>query len=542
MSDTDVWFKDVTKDVVAEFVNEPDHVNPYHMPNSVGSGVGVLDVNKDGLMDLYFLRMTVSQDSPGNCLYVQQANGGFVDKTAEYQLGLRGYFHGVGVGDLNNDGWDDLVLTEYQGIRVFRNRDGKTFEDVTAQSGLVNSAWGMSVSIADYDADGWLDIVVANYVHYDPSKKCRSPRGDSEFCGPQQFSGSASKLFRNLGGSGEVTTFQFQDVSVQSGLAAKPGPGLGVVCLDFSGDGLVDLFFADDMQPNRLFVNQGDGTFKEEAGLRGIAVDGIGQAKADMGIGIADVDRNGLLDVFITHLKTENHTLWTQGPAGIYTDRTLVTGLLTRQWKGTAFGTILADFDTDGWADLVMVNGAIRRNDFQDRTFRDEVRDFWKPYAQRAQAYRNDGDGRFVEISSMNPDLSDKGDVGRGLAAVDLDNDGALDLVMTPIGSPVRVFQNVASKRGNWVGISAVLPDQGGRTALGSIVDVIVKGQVFRSVVHSGYSYLCANDPRVIVGLGSATEYDDIQVIWPGRERESFGAGKANGYVQLQKGSGQIQK
>lgn len=533
------WFTDITESCGVQHINLPRQADPYFMPNSVGSGVAVIDVNHDGLMDLYCLAMASNAQQTGNQLFVQQSDGHFVDQTHAYGLDLHGYYHGAGVGDLNNDGFDDLVLSKYKGIQILRNRDGRRFEDITETCGVENPDWGMSVALTDYDRDHWLDIVLVNYIHYDSTHQCTNNKGELEFCGPQNFRGTPSRLFRNLGVAENGNHLQFEDVSHTSGLSSKPGPGLGVVCMDFTGDGHTDLFFADDMQPNRLFVNQADGTFKDEAGLRGIAVDGMGQAKADMGIAVADVDRNGLLDVFITHLKTENHTLWMQELRGFYTDKTLSSGLLSRQWKGTAFGTVMADFDSDGWPDLAMVNGGIRRNNFQNHKKRNEMDPFWESYAQRAQVFRNSGMGRFEENSDANSDFTHYGEVGRGLAAVDLDNDGAMDLVVSPIGSRVRVFKNIASRRGAWVGIHAVLPNRGGRVAFGAMVEVVVGDQVHRGVVNNAYSYLCANDSRLLLGLGNAEKLDEIRVIWPDQTMESFGPRAVNQYITLQKGSGQ---
>lgn len=536
------WFEDVTDRSGIDFVNSPSRAKEYFMPASVGAGVAVIDANADGMMDLYFLGQSALDGGNGNCLYIQHSPWNFVDETESFGLDLKGHFHGVGCGDLNNDGFPDLILSEYTGIRVLVNSRGRGFIDISKQSGVVNEDWGSSLGTVDYDADGWLDIVVANYVKYSPSRDCLGSDGKAEFCGPQIFNGSTARLFRNLGADPTTGHVSFLDVTVESGLAGKPGPGLGVVGLDLTGDALMDILFADDMKPNRLFVNQGDGSFKEEGAIRGIAVDGFGQARADMGIAVSDTNRDGLLDIFMTHLKGENHTLWEQGPPGVFVDKTVTTKLTKRGWSGTAFGTVIQDFDCDGWSDLVLVNGAVRRGEMEShvKVADQDVEAFWRPYSQRGQIFRQTGEGEFEEVSLSESDFCVGAVVGRGLATADLDNDGAIDLITAPIGSRSRIFRNVAEKKGSWLGLSVVLPLLGGRHALGAVVDIYVGDEVFRTAVLSSTSYLCSSDPRRVVGLGDCHEYSRIVVTWADAQSEAFAGGEANRYRRLERGAGRM--
>jgi hypothetical protein len=536
------WFEDVTERSGIDFVNSPPQSQEYFMPASVGAGVAVIDANADGRMDLYLMNQSAPEGENGNCLYIQKSPWNFVEETESFGLNLKGQFHGVACGDLNNDGFPDLILSEYSGIRVLINSEGKKFIDISKHSGVVNLDWGASLGAVDYDSDGWLDIVVANYVKYSPSRECQGSDGKAEFCGPQIFKGSTARLFRNRGLDATTGHVSFVDVTAESGLAGKPGPGLGVVGLDLTGDALTDILFADDMKPNRLFVNQGNGSFKEEGGIRGIAVDGFGQARADMGIAVSDTNRDGLLDIFITHLKGENHTLWEQGPPGVFVDKTVTAKLTKRGWSGTAFGTVIQDFDSDGWSDLVLVNGAVRRGEMEShvRMADHDVETFWRPYSQRGQIFRQTGEGEFEEISLSNSDFCGAAVVGRGLAAADLDNDGAIDLITAPIGSRARIFRNVAEKKGSWLGLSVVLPKLGGRHALGAIVDVYVEDEMFRSAVLSSTSFLCSSDPRVVVGLGDCDAYSQIVVTWPDAQSEVFDGGEVDRYRRLERGAGRI--
>src|SRR5438034_2332005 len=412
---------------------------------------------------------------------------------------------GVAVGDLNNDGLPEVLLTEYGNTRLFLNRGAGRFEEVTRSAGIENTRWATAAAFLDYDRDGWLDLVVVNYLDYSETVKCYDTRGKPEFCGPQGMQGTATRLFHNLG-AGKDGSIRFEDVSVVSGLAKKTGPGLGVLCADFDGDHWPDLFIADDGMPNRLFINQRNGTFTEEAAQRGIAYNAFGSAVANMGIAFGDVDGDGFFDVFIPHVSWEQHALWKQGPAGLFQDQTTAMGLANLGQRGTGFGAVLADFDLDGALDLAFVNGRIKRAS-------DSVADaaqsllpgldpFWRSYAQRNQLFINDGTGRFREISEANPAFCGHAAVGRGLACGDIDNDGALDLLIINAGAPAQLVRNVAPKRGHWVLVRAIDPGLGGRDAYGAEITVRAGARRWWRLVQPGYSFLVSNDPRVHFGLG----------------------------------------
>lgn len=527
------WFHDVTASSGIDFVHDSGATGSYFMPESIGSGGALLDFDNDGRLDLYLVHCVPPGSQSRNRLYHQQADGRFRDVSAGSGLDVSGYGMGVAVGDVSNDGLPDVLLTEYGAARLFVNRGGGKFQDVTKEAGIENTRWGMSAAFFDYDRDGWLDLVIANYVDYTPTQKCFDTRGAQEYCGPQGMDGTVARLFRNRGAAGKVS---FEDVTVISGLAAKPGPGMGVVCADFDGDRWQDIFVADDGQPNRLFINQRNATFTEEAIVRGVAFNALGGTAANMGIALGDVDGDALFDLFVTHLAWEQHSIWKQGPRGLFQEQTAAAGLVNPQWRGTGFGTVFADFDLDGDLDLALANGAIKR--VHDSAKDSSVGSFWSAYAQRNQVFANDGTGRFHDVSAANPDFCGRAAVGRGLASGDLNNDGAADLVVMSTGAPVKLLRNTVPDRGHWLTIRAVDPSHGGRDEYGAEVTVEGGDRRWWRLVQPGSSYLVSNDPRVHFGLGKVAAIERIRVIWPDGAEEVFSGGTVDQSVVLRKGSG----
>jgi hypothetical protein len=526
---------DITPATKVDFVHDPGPVGTYFFPQIMGSGAAVLDFDNDGRLDLFFLHNAGPESASRYQLYRQKADGSFENVSEGSGLDGAGYGMGVAVGDVDNDGWVDVLVTEYGRSRLFRNLSGHGFREITEEAGIDNPLWGTSAAFFDYDRDGWLDLIIGNFVLYDPSIQCRSPRGRLAFCHPSTFPGSVAKLFRNRGLAGPDSGVRFEDVTVSSGLASAPGPALGVLCADFTGDGWLDIFVANDSKPNHLWVNQGDGTFREEAVPRGLAVNRMGQTEANMGIGLGDVDGDGLFDIFVTHLTEETHTLWKQGPRGLFQDRTVPAGFAAPLWRGTGFGTVLADFDHDGHLDAAVVNGRVS----EPRIAFDPAleSDFWAIYKENNQLFCNDGTGRFRDISLDNPSLCQLPGVYRGLVCADLDNDGALDIITTCIGGPARVYRNVAPRKGNWLGVQAREPARK-RDAVGAEIIVEAGGKRFIRYANPGYSYLCSNDPRAHFGLGPAAAVDRIVVRWPDGLQEEFPGGPVNRYVVVNKGEG----
>jgi hypothetical protein len=529
VSDGPEWFEDITERSGLHFVHvvgpEAEH---YFMPHLTGSGAALFDFDGDGRLDIYLVQNCGPNSKVTNKLFHQLPDGRFEDVSAGSGLDVAGYGQGVAIGDINNDGLPDVLLTEYGRVRLFLNEGGGKFRDITREAGLDNPHWATSAAFFDFDRDGWLDLVVVNYLNYNPTKKCSNATRSPEFCGPQAFDGTVTRLFRNCGDK----KGRFEDVTLKAGLARRPGPGLGVVCADFNGDHWPDILVANDGAPNHLWINQRDGTFKEEAVTRGLAYDGQGKAVANMGIAVGDVDGDGLDDVLITHLPAELPVLWKQEPAGLFQDRTGESGLARPTWRGTGFGAVFGDFDHSGALHLAMANGAVtvRGRPAAPGT------GFWERYAERNQLFVNDGAGRFRDISMQNQAFCGPPGVFRGLACGDVDNDGALDLLVTQIAGPARLYRNVAPKRGHWLMIRAVDAALGGRDCYGAEIVVKGGGRRWARQINPGYSYLCSNDPRAHFGLGQTDYVDSIDIVWPDGTAETFAGQGVDRLITLRKG------
>jgi hypothetical protein len=529
----------VTDELGLKFVHDAGPTGTYFMPQIIGSGAALFDYDNDGRLDIYLLQ-NGGPDGPTNRLFHQGRDGRFTDVSAGSGLDIAGYNMGVAVGDVNNDGYPDVLVTQYGGVKLFLNNGNGTFTDVTDEAGLRNSLWGTSAAFVDYDRDGWLDLVVVNYVDYDPSWRCSDLLNRPDYCHPNSFPGSVTRLYHNLGRPSRPggPRVRFEDRTLASGLGKLPGPGLGVVCADFDGDGWPDILVANDAQPNRLWINQHDGTFKDEAVVRGIALNDRGQPQGNMGIALGDVGGTGLFDVFITHLTEETNVLYRQGPRGTFLDRTAAAGLTQSRWRGTGFGTVLADFDQDGALDLALVNGRVSRK--PEGTAQD-AGSFWDPYRERDQLFAGTAEGRFRDISLDNPALCGTPGLGRGLAWGDVDGDGAIDLLVTAIGAPARLYRNVAPGRGHWLLVRALDPSLK-RDAYGATVTVQAGGRRQVSWINPGTSYLCSNDPRAHFGLGGCAAVDAIRVLWPDGAEEEFAGGQADRVITLRKGEGRTTK
>lgn len=515
-----------------EFVHEMPADSSYYMPESTGSGLAFLDFDGDGDLDIYAVNgasRAGRETGRGavNRLFRRDAEG-YVDVTEGSGLGDGGFGMGVAAGDMDNDGWVDVFVTNVGPDALYRNAGG-TFVNVTSQAGISDdAAWSTSATFLDYDADGWLDLFVVYYVALDHPVNCSTPSGAAEYCGPLAYLGAGDRLYRNLGGG------VFEDVTQAAGIGSRVGRGLGVVAEDFDQDGFLDIYVSNDGGPNFLWHNLGDGRFEEVAVRWGVAVNGFGVAEAGMGIAVGDVDGDGFFDIFVTHLGGESNTLYRNDGAGSFQDETLGRGLHTPSLPFTGFGTGMFDLDNDGDLDILVVNGRINRGPAVEGA----SDGFFRDYAEPNSLFLNDGEGVFRDVSAQHPALTDRPGMSRGLAFGDFDNDGAIDVIIMETGRGLRLLRN-ESAIGHWIGLRVTDPDLGGRDVIGAQVTLWWAGNKARRSVNPGYSFLSSNDPRVHFGLGSASTFDSLLVRWPGGEAEKFGGGQADEWIAIERGKGE---
>jgi hypothetical protein len=522
----------VTELAHLEFIHDAGPTGSFFMPQALGSGGALFDFDGDGKLDIYLLH-NGGPKGKKNQLFRQEEGGRFRDVSEGSGLDVAGYGMGVAIGDVNNDGLPDVLITEYGGIRLFLNLGKGKFKEITREAGLENPGWGASACFVDYNRDGWLDLVVVNYVSYDQTWPCRSVvTGQLEYCPPRNFPGQVTRLFKNL----KQDPVRFEDVTVSTGLNEVKGPGLGVLCADFNGDGWPDIFVANDGAANRLWINQEGKQFKEDAVTSGVAYNRIGQAEAGMGVAWGDVFGDRLFALFVTHITEETHTLWRQEPRGLFIDHTIPSGLVRPRWRATGFGTLLQDFDNDGTLDLAIVNGRIARS---TTAANPELGPHWGHYAERNQLFANDGSGRFHDVSINNSAFCGTANVARGLACGDIFGNGAVDLLVTTVAGRARLYRNIAPERGHWLVVRAIDPELK-RDAYGAEIRVRAGKRTFIRWVTPGSSYLCSNDPRAHFGLGAIDHIDAIEVLWPDGREEEFEGGAVNRRVQLVRKQGHL--
>jgi len=540
----DAWLFEASTAAGLHFVHDPGADDGFESPQIMGPGGALFDCDGDGDLDLFLVGggPLPGPDRPADLvpsrLFRREANGTFVDVTDESGLKNTGYGMGIAVADADNDGDLDVFLSNYGDDRFFVNRGDGTFRDHTEEAGVSDPHWSTAASFFDYDRDGWLDLVVVNYLDYSPGRPCYDYGRRREFCGITQYSGTVSRLYRNRGLGSDAGGPQFVEVTVSAGLATGAGRGLGVRCSDFNDDGRPDILVANDAEPNRLWIQQPDGTFRDEAQLRGVAVNQLGRPEANMGIIYEDLTGDGLPDVFITHLRGETNTLWRGEAGGQFADITPQTGLGPSSLRSTGFGVVATDVDLDGDLDLLIVNGHVQRQDDSGGEVAAQQVP-WDKYAEPGLLYLQQTPGRFVLESRLGGKFSRERLIGRGLLAGDLDGDGDLDFISTNCHGPVRLYRNEAPHQGHWLLIRAFDPARK-RDSYGAQIHVAAGELRMSREVQPSSGYLTHQDPRVHFGLGQATGIDRVVVRWPDGEleQEEFTEVSIDAVVELRRGSG----
>jgi hypothetical protein len=434
---------------------------------------------------------------------------------------------GCACGDYNGDGWVDIYVTGLGTNTLYRNNGNGTFTDATAEAGVANGAWSMSAAFIDYDGDGRLDLVMANYVHWSRAieMECFSQGGVRDYCSPLNYKAPSSvTLYHNLGNG------RFVDVTHAAGLDKATGYGLGIVCFDVNGDGRPDIFVANDATPNQLWINQGDGTFVDQAMLRGCAVNGMGMCEAGMGIAVADLFDRGAFDLFVTHLVGEANRLFYNRTNGYYTDLVGTKGPGVTSWPYTSFGVGFFDFNNDGVVDLYVGNGRVKRGPINV--------DLNDPYAEFNNLFRGVGRGEFEELQPQGGTQPPFAAATRGAAFGDLDNDGGIDIVLATRDSPTRVLRNLVGHRQHWLTFRVL--NRAGTDAIGAVTTLIVSGKKSWSMVLPNQSYCSSNDPRVHFGLATNTKAEQLGVQWPDGSSEVFGPFTADRIYEIRESTSSL--
>jgi hypothetical protein len=514
-----IRFSDVTKQSGLDFVSFSGTTSEKHFPTANGTGVAMIDFDNDGWLDIYLpnsCRLDGEGPAPPNTLW-RSRNGQSFELVPELTgADVAGFTQGVTVADFDNDGFSDLYLIRYgPNILLLNNGDG-TFRDGTDLAGVGDPRWGTSAACLDYDEDGSLDMYVANYGKWDMdwhrSKWCGQNQPPVRiYCSPKLLPPEVHRLYHSHGNG------VFDDVAESLGIARPDTPdrpggrGQGVVTADLNGDGHIDIYVANDLCPNFLFVNTGFGAFEDHSESSCAAFNSEGQAQAGMGVDAGDVDENGLPELFVTNFYLEHNTLYRNLGKNLFNDASHWSGVAAGSIHAVGWGTAIEDFDNDGWPDILVVNGHV--DDNLSQIGRSE------PYAQLPGLWRNVGAGRFEKMQSEIGPYFESAHVARGAAFGDLDNDGAIDVVVSHKDEPATILRNTsrtldANAQHAWIQLqlTGVLSN---RDAIGAAIECHVGSRTIHRQIRGGRSYLSAHDMRVTIGLGDAQGVDRIVIRWP---------------------------
>ncbi|MFY9562233.1 MAG: CRTAC1 family protein [Terriglobales bacterium] len=533
-------FVDVTRAAGIEFhLNCGSQEKLYILETQCG-GAAALDYDNDGWMDILLVDGSSVEDyRAGKChpprLFHNNHDGTFADVSAKSGLNFCGWGYGVAVGDYDNDGWEDVYITGFHGSALYHNNHDGTFTDVTAKAGVGNAdRWGTSAAFGDYDNDGNLDLYVANYVDVDINNLPKfgdglfcQYRGIPVNCGPRGLKGARDRLYRN---NGDGT---FTDVTEKLGIDPDSYYGLGVLWLDYDKDGCLDLYVADDSSPSLLYHNNCKGGFTEVGAEAGVAYSSDGREQAGMGIDAADYDRDGWPDIVKTNFSDDTNNLYHNDRNGEFTDVAGAAGIGAISIPFLGFGAKFLDFDNDGWPDLFIANGHV---DPQV-----EGQSFGVGYAERPFLFHNLRNGRFEEMGERAGTALRREYVGRAALTADFWNRGREDVLMTNLdGAPV-LLRNEAPSAGHWLRLKAI-GTKSNRDGFGARVEIRVAGSTRSAEVRAGSSFESSNDPQLHFGLGSATRVESMVIRWPSGQVDKLGPEAGDQELVVQEGRGVIER
>lgn len=509
-------FVDATASAGIQFRHNSGRAGKKWLPETMGSGVAFFDADGDGWPDLLLLNSkdwTVRGRRSLSALYRNNKKGGFTNATAGSGLDVEMYALGVAVADYDNDGREDIYVTALEGDRLFHNEGNFKFKDVTASSGILNTGFGTSAAWVDYNKDGKADLFVANYVQWTREKDlyCSLDGATKSYCTPESYKGRPAKLFKNLGGG------KFADATAEAKVGEAASKALGVVTLDYNGDGWPDLFVANDTQPNKLYRNNKNGTFTEEAVAAGVAFGEDGVARGAMGVDAGDYDRSGRPHLLVGNFSNQMLGLYHNEGKNLFVDEAPRSTIGKASLLSLAFGVFFFDYDNDGWLDIFAGNGHI---DEEINRVQPKV-----TFAEPPLLFRNLGGagkrGAFEDISKKVGAAFQKALVARGTAYADIDRDGDLDLVINNNHGAAVLYKNEGGNKASWVnfrleGVSS------NKSALGAIVRLeMANGRQWRSVA-SGASYCSQSDLALHFGLGAEESVRVVEVEWPSGKKQRF--------------------
>jgi enediyne biosynthesis protein E4 len=527
----DIQFRDITAHAGIHFVHNNAAFGKKYLPETMGSGCAFIDYDNDGWPDILFIN---SQNWPGHPgpastlkLYHNNHNGTFTDVTVKAGLAVSMFGMGVAVGDYNNDGYDDIFVTAVGQSHLFRNNGNGTFTDVTKAAGL----WGpnefsTSAAWVDYDRDGKLDLVVANYVQWSMKGDlfCTLDGTHKSYCTPESYKGTSVRLWHNLGNG------KFEDATQKAKLYDPTSKSLGIAILDYNNDGWPDIFIANDTQPNKLYVNKQDGTFEETAVSAGVGFSEDGVARAGMGVDAADYDRSGHPSLIITNFANQMLSLYHNEGNGLFVDEAPQSEVGRATLVTLGFGCFLFDYDNDGWPDIFVADGHIES---QIEKVQKRVK-----YAEPPHLFRNLGGGKFMEVTDSLGAAFASPKVARGAAYADVDNDGALDMLVTTNGGRAYLFHSEGvTNHSLRIKLSGTKSNRDGIGALVRVTSAGQKGEQSK-MLRSGSSYLSQSELVLTFGLGKQTKADTVEVVWPSGHVDSLSDVNAGQIVAIQEGKG----